>query len=185
MSSHTSTTRSNLTAVGDSVLYNNGFKSLSIPPLTIQEWDQALFQLTGNDNTPVEKMLSKPIQLFITASGSGAHINVTGASNTAIGNAADVTTGALTNATAIGANAMVNASNKVRIGDATVTVIEGAVAFSPPSDARFKDNIQEDVQGLDFIMKLRPVSYNFNRLKYAVCWTKSYSNWKPSSQPSH
>ena len=46
-------------------------------------------------------------------------------------------------------------------------VIEGAVAFSPPSDGRFKDNVMEDVQGLDFIMKLRPVSYNFNRLKYA------------------
>ena len=84
-----------------------------------------------------------------------------------IGRLANVSTGGLTNATAIGANATVNASNKVRIGDASVTVIEGAVAFSPPSDGRFKENVKEDVLGLDFIMKLNPVSYNFNRLKYA------------------
>ncbi len=71
----------------------------------------------------------------------------------------------LTNATAIGFTAIVNASNKVRIGNAAVTVIEGQVAYSFPSDARFKNNIQQNVPGLDFITKLQPVTYYFDTKK--------------------
>ena len=48
----------------------------------------------------------------------------------------------LTNATAIGANATVNASNKVRLGDTDVTVIEGQVAFTASSDETKKENFQ-------------------------------------------
>ncbi len=36
------------------------------------------------------------------------------------------------------------------------------------SDARFKRNIQEDVHGIDLIMKLRPVTYNFDAHKMAA-----------------
>ena len=95
------------------------------------------------------------------------YVNSTGTYNTALGYNANPSIGTLTNATVIGDFATVNASNKVRIGNSSVTVIEGQVAYSWPSDGRFKENIQEDVSGLDFIMKLKPVSYNFNRLKYA------------------
>lgn len=59
--------------------------------------------------------------------------------NTAVGDLADVSTSNLSNATAIGANAMVNASNKVRIGDGNVTVIEGQVDFTF-SDSTRKEN---------------------------------------------
>jgi hypothetical protein len=92
--------------------------------------------------------------------------NTTGSFNTAIGTYADVTTNNLTNATAIGYAAAVNASNKVRIGNTAVTVIEGQVAFTFPSDGRFKTNVSDDIKGLAFIMKLRPVSYNFQSKKY-------------------
>lgn len=89
--------------------------------------------------------------------------NTTGSFNTAIGYNADVLTGsgALTYATALGAQSIVNASNKVRIGNVLTSVIEGQVAYTFPSDGRFKTNVQEQVPGLDFIMKLRPVTYNF------------------------
>ncbi len=70
-------------------------------------------------------------------------------------------------ATAVGCFATVSASNKVRIGSSTVTVVEGQVGYSFPSDARFKENIQSDVPGLAFIMKLNPVSYHFDHLRYA------------------
>jgi trimeric autotransporter adhesin len=53
----------------------------------------------------------------------------------------------------------------VRIGNANVTVIEGQVPFTTPSDGRFKFNIREDVKGLNFILKLRPVTYQFNTKK--------------------
>jgi len=88
--------------------------------------------------------------------------NVTGNNNTAMGFSADVSTDGLSNATAVGNGAIVNASNKVRIGNGAVTVIEGQVPFTTPSDGRFKFNIQEDVRGLDFILRLRPVTYQFD-----------------------
>ena len=43
---------------------------------------------------------------------------------------ANVSAGNLTNATAIGNGANVNASNKIRLGNTAVTVIEGQVAFT-------------------------------------------------------
>ena len=98
-----------------------------------------------------------------TANGNYALFsNTTGSNNTAIGYSANVSTGALTNATAIGANVTVNASNKVRIGNASVTVIEGQVAWSYPSDRRLKENISiNNNLGLNFINRLQPVSYNY------------------------
>jgi hypothetical protein len=61
-------------------------------------------------------------------------------SNTFVGYASDATAD-FSNATAIGADAKVDASNKVRIGDNLVTVIEGQVPFTNPSDRRLKENI--------------------------------------------
>lgn len=87
--------------------------------------------------------------------------------NTFIGAYADIAStldpiSNIINATAIGANAKVNASNKVRIGDANVTVIEGQVPWSNPSDRRLKENISYTSRlGLDFITRLQTVSYNY------------------------
>ena len=71
--------------------------------------------------------------------------------------------GNLNNATAIGANAIVNASNKVRLGNASVTVIEGQVAFTFPSDKTKKENFQP-VDGEAVLGKIRGFelsSWNF------------------------
>ncbi len=112
----------------------------------------ALLNTTGSSNT---------------ASGASTlSNNTTGSNNTAIGFNADVNSGNYTNSTAIGSNAVVNASNKIRLGNSTVTVIEGQVAYTFPSDGRFKTNVSENVKGLDFILKLRPVIYNFQSKKY-------------------
>ena len=94
--------------------------------------------------------------------------NKTGNLNTALGYQANVASIALNNATALGANAVVNASNKVRIGNSSVTVIEGQVAYTFPSDGRFKYNIHENVKGLEFIKRLRPVTYQFDREAYSA-----------------
>ena len=77
-----------------------------------------------------------------------------GSANTAIGFAADVSTGNLTNATAIGANATVNASNKIRLGDSSVTVIEGQVAYTFTSDKTKKENFKP-VDGEEVLEKIR------------------------------
>jgi hypothetical protein len=93
--------------------------------------------------------------------------NTSGNLNSAFGAYADVGAAGFTNATAIGSGAIVSTSDKVRIGNPSVMVIEGQVGWSFPSDARFKYNIHEDhIPGLSFIEKLRPVSYQFDTRKY-------------------
>ena len=71
--------------------------------------------------------------------------------------------GNLTNATAIGNGALVNASNKIRLGNAQVTVIEGQVAFTFPSDKTQKENFLP-VDGEAVLGKIRGFelsSWNF------------------------
>lgn len=68
----------------------------------------------------------------------------------------------LDNTTAIGTQTRTTASDQVRVGNNSVTSIGGAVSWTNLSDGRFKRNIKNDVQGLDFIMKLKPVTYNFD-----------------------
>ena len=94
--------------------------------------------------------------------------NTTGSFNSSLGFGTDVPIfSTFSNATALGALAIVNAGDKVRIGDVNVTVIEGQPAFYTGSDGRFKTNISEDdVKGLDFIKRLRPVVYNFDTRKF-------------------
>jgi len=94
------------------------------------------------------------------------YTNVTGGNNTAVGYGADVSTGNLSNAMALGNGAIVNASNNVVIGNTSVTTIGGYANWTNPSDGRFKTNIQENVPGLDFILRLRPVTYNFEARKF-------------------
>lgn len=97
-----------------------------------------------------------------TAVGLNAGFNnTTGTNNVFIGYGADAA-GTYTNCAAIGNSAIINASNKVRIGNTATTVIEGQTAWTYPSDGRFKSNITENVKGLEFIKKLRPVNYKFN-----------------------
>jgi trimeric autotransporter adhesin len=88
--------------------------------------------------------------------------NSTGEDITAIGSRADVSSDGLINATAIGANSIVNASNKVVIGDGNVTTIGGYANWSNYSDKRLKENIvYKNDLGLSFINKLKTVSYNY------------------------
>ncbi|MFC1569084.1 tail fiber domain-containing protein [bacterium] len=101
---------------------------------------------------------------FNTATGYAAlSINTTGNSNTAIGYFANVSSDNLSNATAIGANTTVDASNKVRIGDSAVTVIEGEVDFTYSSDKNKKENFLE-VDGNDVLNEIRQLdlqSWNY------------------------
>src|SRR5258705_4409370 len=141
------TTGSNNTADGIEALKSNstGFFNAA------NGYHALYYNTTGSDNT---------------ANGPYALIShTTGTYNTALGAFADVAIGNLTNATAIGAIAVVNASNKIRLGNSSITVIEGQVAFTP-SDGRFKKNIKENVPGLDFISSLKPVTYQYQCFEF-------------------
>ncbi|MBK9319239.1 MAG: tail fiber domain-containing protein [Bacteroidetes bacterium] len=80
---------------------------------------------------------------------------------TFLGAGADAAATNLSNATAIGYNAVVNASNKIRVGNTAVTSIGGQVGWTTSSDRRLKTNINESKLGLDFILNLHPVTYNY------------------------
>lgn len=172
------TTGINNTATGDESLafntegnYNiaNGYLSLysntSGDSNTAKGISTLYFNTSGSGNTAIgfAALYHNTTGNGNTAIGNHAlYSNTTGYNNTAVGNGADVAFGNLTNATAIGYQAIVNASNKVRIGDTAVNIIEGQVAFSQPSDARFKYHIRSNVPGIAFITQLRPVTYYFD-----------------------
>lgn len=89
--------------------------------------------------------------------------NSTGTNNTCIGYTADVSAIGSANRTALGNGAIATADNSIRLGNANVTVIEGYPAsYTQVSDGRFKFNIVENVKGLEFINKLRPVMYQMD-----------------------
>jgi hypothetical protein len=69
----------------------------------------------------------------------------------------------LTNVTAIGYGAYGTGDNSVKVGNTSVTSIGGYAGWTTfPSDKRYKKNVKEDVPGLEFIKKLRPVTYNMD-----------------------
>lgn len=101
-----------------------------------------------------------------TAAGSGALSTTltTGGNNTGVGYNASVNAAARANAVAIGYAAAVDADNKIVFGlpagtsyPATAVYTNGT--FQSVSDRRLKKDIAESDLGLDFIMKLAPVSY--------------------------
>jgi hypothetical protein len=140
-------------------LYKNttGYENTSIGNNTLFE------NTSGWGNIAIGGLPKNTIGVRNISIGLGSlQTNVTGNENIAIGTAADVISENLNNAIAIGSGAVVNASNKIRLGNTDVTVIEGQVAFTSASDRRLKKNIKDLNTGLDLITKLRPVEFQMN-----------------------
>jgi len=170
----TTSTGSFNTAVGLETLFDNTIGEAN----TCIGLQSLTNNTTGNYNTAtgVEALKANTTGSGNTANGIQALLsNTTGNNNTAIGVGANVSTGNLSNTTAIGNSATVNANNKIRLGNASITVIEGQVAYTHPSDGRFKFNVNENVKGLDFITRLRPVSYQFDTRQFEEFLTKDMS----------
>jgi hypothetical protein len=85
-----------------------------------------------------------------------------GYNNVFLGASTDVNGAGYYNVVAIGQATTVTASNQARIGNSATTSIGGYANWTNFSDGRFKRNVKEDVKGLAFIMKLRPVTYNLD-----------------------
>ena len=119
---------------------------------------------TGGNNTAVghNALAWTTTTNYNTAIGMGAgSLTLNPEGGTMVGAFARATNN-LSNFTVIGYEAQVLASNQVRIGNFFVTSIGGQVGWTNFSDGRYKNNINEDVPGLEFINKLRPVTYNLN-----------------------
>ncbi|HXE17650.1 MAG TPA: tail fiber domain-containing protein [Stellaceae bacterium] len=89
----------------------------------------------------------------------GATASASGLDSTAVGFGASA---GFTNSTAIGCQAAATNSNSVVLGNSAVTHIYAAVtAITAISDRRRKKEVRDLDLGLDFIARLRPVSYRF------------------------
>lgn len=130
-------------AIGGNAIYNNvgGLSNIGIGI-------QAVFTNTnGEGNIGV---------------GTSALFQNTGSFNTAIGHSVHSGNDDYWHAIAIGATSTNTASFQARIGNSSISSIGGFANWSNVSDGRFKKNIKENVPGLSFIKKLRPVTYNLD-----------------------
>lgn len=69
---------------------------------------------------------------------------------------------AYSNSTVVGSGARMTASNQVILGNSSVTSIGGFANWTNISDGRFKKDVAENVPGLVFIKKLRPITYHLD-----------------------
>lgn len=61
--------------------------------------------------------------------------------------------------------------NQIMLGNTAITQIRSQVTgITSYSDKRFKKEIKEDVSGLDFVLKLKPVTYNEDPLELHKIW---------------
>ncbi len=98
----------------------------------------------------------------VAVGDSALYLNMDGINNTAIGNRAFYSGTVYNNSTAIGYNTVITGDNQIHLGNTSISEIKGQVAFTTYSDKRIKDDIRENVIGLEFIEKLRPVTYHYN-----------------------
>ncbi len=164
------------TAVGSGTLFANESGSYN----TAIGYNCLHDNYTGINNTAIgsEALLKNYQGIYNTAIGSFAMYNNTnGYSVTAVGkeagslgtqnqNCTYLGDRAMNNgnlsfqySTAIGSDSRVNASYQIRIGDPNTLSIGGYKSWTNISDGRYKKDVRDEVAGLDFIMKLKPVCY--------------------------
>jgi hypothetical protein len=147
--------------------------------------DALYYNISGYDNTGsgAAALVSNTTGNRNTATGADAlYVNTTGHNNTALGwyalgnntggynniaigsnSGTHPSTPNIFNTVSIGNDGFLNAfQNQVIIGNNSTGFIGGKVNWGVVSDARIKNTIQEDVKGLDFILRLRPVTYHIS-----------------------
>lgn len=97
--------------------------------------------------------------------------NITGNSLVAIGNEADVSVDGLTNSCAIGAGTIVSTSNTIQLGNSKITSLCCEVNLTTPSDKRQQICVIENVPGIEFINRLRPITYRSLKGEQRICKT--------------
>jgi hypothetical protein len=108
--------------------------------------------------------------------------NSTGCFNTGIGFNANVATVNLRNATAIGYFTIVDASNKIRLGNAQVTVVEAQVGLTVVSDGHQKEGFRP-VDGEGVLKKIRHLDVpSWNYIGHDA---RQFRHYGPMAQDFH
>lgn len=145
------------TSVGAYALFSNktGTSNVAVG------WE-AMYYGTGSSNTAAGYRAMHNITTgnYNTAIGYEAgKTHKTGSYMTFIGTMADASAVGFSESTAIGFNSRITASKQIRFGNSFTAAIGGSRSWSNVSDTRLKTEIEENVPGLAFINKLRPVIY--------------------------
>lgn len=137
---------------------------------------------TGNYNTAsgYQALYRNTTGNYNTAVGWGAlGQTTTGSYNTAIGYNAYPTAYTYSNTISIGQNSQqVGTTNSIVLGNSSNDYFWCQVNVTVGSDKRIKDDIKEDVPGLAFIGKLRPVTYRYNvHRENEILGVENDGNW--------
>ncbi len=91
----------------------------------------------------------------------------TGHQNTIVGASADVSASGGTKQNVFGWDVTASGDNTFTFGaqSTDTTCTNGSTTWSNPSDVRLKEDIQDEVVGLDFINQLRPVTFRWKKEK--------------------
>jgi len=139
----------------------NGFSNTALGARSMR------YNADGHDNTAVggSAMDNNNGNNNVAVGVAAFLFNQTGSFNTVVGYNAGSNSGQNpSNYAAFGnfAGHVGGNSNTIEIGNSSVGYIGGQVGWSVFSDQRIKDEIRADVPGLDFISKLKPVTYRLN-----------------------
>jgi trimeric autotransporter adhesin len=119
----------------------------------------------GSQNTAVGDytLLKTTFAKFNTAVGySAGESRDYGYNNVFLGANTDATMDGSFNVIAVGQGVLCTASSQAPIGNTATNSIGGYANWTNFSDGRYKKNMKEDVKGIDFIMRLRPLTYNLD-----------------------
>lgn len=182
---HNNTSGESNTAVGYETLYlnQNGYGNTHMAGPTNGHGNyntvfghNAMGTNNGNFNTAVGTwaMPSSSNSSYNLVAGLIAGEYDIGWNNVLIGYASNTFEGAF-NDIAIGSYCECSDVSQARFGDIYTTSIGGYANWTNVSDGRFKQNVHENVPGLDFIRQLRPVTYkvdyvalrDFRRLRFS------------------
>lgn len=177
------TNRGDNTAVGAGALgiSNSSYRAVAVGFLALQKSNGSYnvglgrvagWNVDGDSNTLIGDQSG-----FLLADGTGntflgrnaGREILDGSDNIMIGFDSGSTSGnnQVNNSIAIGNNTRVTMDNQVVIGNTSTMEIGGFQDWMNYSDARIKKNINDNVVGLDFINKLKPVSYTIDYHKLA------------------
>ena len=120
---------------------------------------------TGQGNTAIGNtaLTSTSNSYFNTVVGANSAVNYdNGYNNVFVGANNDVNGAGYYNVIAIGQGVVCTAPSQARFGNSATNSIGGYADWTNFSDGRYKKNMREDVKGLDFVMRLRPITYNLD-----------------------
>ena len=166
---YNNTTGNYNTAIGLQSLYNNttgnyntalGNRSLNSNINGIENTAVGYFSLNSNNNG----FSNTTLGYF------SLYANTTGSLNTALGNRAGNTITTGSNLMCLGYNAQptsVSATNQITLGNNQITSLRcNVTTITSLSDARDKKNIKDLSLGLDFIAKLKPRQFNWDKREW-------------------